>query len=59
MNKERNYSFDTLKCIMCFFVILIHSSFYGKMYINGIIDIAVPIFFMISGFFLPPPLLYI
>lgn len=54
-NSIRNYSFDTLKCIMCFFVILIHSSFYGKMYINGIIDIAVPIFFMISGFFLPPP----
>ena len=51
MNNNRNYSFDTLKCIMCFFVILTHLDFYGKNYINGIIDIAVPIFFMISGYF--------
>lgn len=60
MNNERNYSFDTLKCIMCFFVILIHSSFWGRIYVNGIIYIAVPIFFMISGyFFTPSPYSYI
>ncbi len=39
---------------MCFFVILIHSVFYGKNYVNGIIEIAVPVFLMVSGFFFIP-----
>ena len=49
----RNYSFDTLKLICAIFVIFIHTPqpvFWGN-YITPLIRCAVPIFFMISGYF--------
>ena len=51
---NRNYSLDTLKTICCFFVILEHLWFVCR-WLNGwesqIISMAVPLFFMISGYF--------
>jgi len=50
---ERNVGFDILKCICAFLVVCIHaplgSGFGGD--IKALARIAVPIFFMISGFF--------
>lgn len=49
----RNYSFDTLKLICAIFVIFIHTpqpEIWGN-YITPLIRCAVPIFFMISGYF--------
>ncbi|MBO5864541.1 MAG: acyltransferase family protein [Bacteroidaceae bacterium] len=49
----RNYSFDTLKLICAIFVIFIHTpqpEIWGN-YITPLIRCAVPMFFMISGYF--------
>ena len=49
----RNYSFDTLKLLCAIFVIFIHTpqpEIWGN-YITPLIRCAVPIFFMISGYF--------
>ncbi len=50
--KKRNISFDVLKAICAFLVICIHTPFPGEIgrYINALTRIAVPLFFMISGF---------
>lgn len=51
--KQRFKGLDILKCIACFLVICIHCPFpseFGK-YFNSISRCAVPIFFMITGFF--------
>lgn len=49
----RNYSFDTLKFICAIFVIFIHTPQpeLWNNYITPIIRCAVPIFFMISGYY--------
>lgn len=44
---------NTLKLFMALMVVGIHLPFYGKSYVFDFLRIAVPIFFMISGYFLP------
>lgn len=44
----RQSSFDVLKCISAFLVVMIH---YGPYWINPISRIAVPLFFMITGYY--------
>lgn len=53
LKNERYNSIDVLKCLCAFMVICIHAPFPGKIgeYLVAISRIAVPIFFMISGFF--------
>lgn len=54
LNKSnRSKGLDILKCIASFLVICIHSPFVGEIgkYFNVISRCAVPIFFMITGFF--------
>lgn len=48
MKETRNSSFDFMKCIAAFFVINIH---YGFEWLNPITRCAVPIFFIISGYY--------
>ena len=52
---SRKESFDTLKFFLAFFVIVIHTGFTGYigLGINAIARIAVPLFFMITGYYLP------
>ncbi len=52
-DKSRNNSIDILKCLCAFLVICIHIPFPGELgkFVVTITRIAVPIFFMISGFF--------
>ena len=49
----RNYSLDTLKFVCAIFVIFIHTPQpeIWEIYITPLIRCAVPIFFMISGYF--------
>ena len=49
---KRIYSIDTLKCIAAFLVVFIHAPLENvlKDYVMVITRIAVPIFFLISGF---------
>lgn len=49
----RNPTFDILKCVLSFWVICIHKSFPGVIgeIINTVARTAVPLFFMITGFF--------
>lgn len=49
---NRYYNLDTLKCIACLMVIYIHTQ--SIWYILLISKIAVPIFFLISGYFYTP-----
>ena len=53
---QRYYSLDKLKTICSFLIVCIHAPFPGTIgeYIRAISRIAVPIFFMISGFFWDP-----
>lgn len=53
MSKERNYNLDVLKTICAFLVICIHVPFPGIVgeIIIPLARIAVPIFFMITGYF--------
>lgn len=53
LNLNRKIGLDVLKCIAAFLVVCIHASFYDKFgdYFTAISRIAVPIFFMISGYF--------
>lgn len=51
MVKVRNHSLDTLKLICAFLVVFIHSSYPYKADILPITDVAVPLFFCISGYF--------
>lgn len=59
MNKKtcqpRKGNIDLLRCIMSFFVICIHCKFPYKDSVREIIDIAVPVFFLISGFLFYTP----
>lgn len=52
--KERNSSFDVIKCFAAFMVVSIHftphDSFVG-IYINALCRMAVPIFFVITGYY--------
>ena len=52
-NLKRHVGFDILKCICAFLVICIHAPFPGEFgkYIVALSRIAVPIFFMITGFY--------
>ncbi len=45
-------SLYALKALCALFVVAIHTPLLGKPYIREILDVAVPCFFMISGFFL-------
>ena len=47
----RNHSIDTLKLICALLVVFIHCSYPYKAYILPITDVAVPLFFCISGYF--------
>ena len=52
--KERYWTFDFLKFVCAFFVVCIHIKFpgaVGNAFQSTICRIAVPIFFMITGFF--------
>lgn len=51
----RKESFDTLKFFLAFFVVIIHTGFTGWIGLgsNAISRIAVPLFFMITGYYLP------
>ena len=50
---QRNSGFDILKSICAFLVVCIHAPFVGKFggYFTALARIAVPIFFMITGFY--------
>lgn len=52
-DKNRNIGLDILKSIAAFFIDCIHAPFYGEFgkYATSIARCAVPIFFMITGFF--------
>lgn len=52
MRKTQIDSLYALKAICAFFVVAIHTPLLGKPYIREILDVAVPCFFMISGYFL-------
>ena len=54
LSKQRYEALDALKCICAFLVITIHVAFRGNVgtYCKAIARMAVPIFFMISGFFM-------
>ena len=51
----RQESFDTLKFFLAFLVVVIHTGFTGHvgLGINAFARIAVPLFFMITGYYLP------
>lgn len=49
---EKIKSLFALKAICAFFVIIIHFPFIGKVYLDPITKISVPIFYMITGYFL-------
>lgn len=51
--RRRNYSLDLLKFIASFFVVCIHFKFFGKAgeYVTVAARFAVPMFFMISGYY--------
>lgn len=54
--QKRIYSIDSLRLIAAFLVVCIHTSGYiGKEYITTLARVAVPLFFMISGYFLYTP----
>lgn len=54
MEEKRNNSIDNLKAICTFLIICIHVPFPGEIgaYFITLTRIAVPIFFMITGFFI-------
>lgn len=54
----RNLSIDYLKVVLAFFIVCLHGGFFynineqlGYLLVNGLFRIAVPIFFIINGFF--------
>ena len=53
LNLNRKIGLDVLKCIAAFLVVCIHASFYDKFgdYFTAISRMAVPIFFIITGYF--------
>ena len=53
MEEKRNNSIDNLKAICTFLIVCIHVPFPGEIgaYFITLTRIAVPIFFMITGFF--------
>lgn len=56
MEKIRYNQFDKLKTLCAFFIVCLHATFpnaFGE-YFTALIRIAVPIFFMISGYFFDP-----
>lgn len=73
MKREKNYNMELLRVIACVMVVCIHvTNYYSRGYgeisnssyifsiiINGICRLAVPLFFMISGFLLLPEVLVI
>ena len=57
--KNRNEGIDMLRMVCAFFIVCIHIPFPGGVgsYIKAVSRIAVPIFFMISGYYLMRDLL--
>lgn len=56
MKRERLYSLDVLKALCSFLVLCIHAPFPGTWgrYVQALSRIAVPVFFLISGYFYTP-----
>lgn len=52
MQQNRNYSIDSLRMYCAVLVVLIHSQFLFKDIVFPLLRIAVPLFFMISGYFI-------
>ena len=73
MKREKNYNMELLRVLACIMVVCIHvTNYYSRGYgeishisyifsivINGICRVAVPLFFMISGYFLLPEVMVI
>jgi len=53
VNNGRNNGLDVLKFLCAFFVICIHATFSWREYIEPLTRVAVPVFFIISGYFYP------
>lgn len=51
MADKRNCGLDILKCLACFLVICIHADYSLKRAVEPLARIAVPVFFMITGYF--------
>lgn len=51
MATERNHSIDSLKLLCALLVVFIHCKYPYKEYVLPITDVAVPLFFCISGYF--------
>ena len=51
MIKKRINSIDVMRIIAAFAVVTVHTKFFGSRYLNSTLINAVPLFFMISGFF--------
>ena len=51
MTRERNHSIDSLKLLCALLVVLIHCKYPYKAEVLPITDVAVPLFFCISGYF--------
>lgn len=73
MKREKNYNMELLRVVACIMVVCIHvTNYYSRDYgeisnasylfsiiVNGLCRLAVPLFFMISGFLLLPEVLVI
>lgn len=51
MTIERNHSIDSLKLLCALLVVLIHCKYPYKADVLPVTDVAVPLFFCISGYF--------
>jgi len=53
LSSKRKQGLDVLKCLCCFLVVVLHAPFGGELgkYIIMLARVAVPIFFMITGYF--------
>ena len=51
VSTQRNHGIDILKFFCAFLVLLGHTGYPGKIYIDPFVRIAVPVFFMVTGFF--------
>ncbi len=51
MAKQRINSIDALRIIAAFFIVCIHMQFFAMDSVNAVARFAVPVFFMISGYF--------
>ena len=50
--KKENHAIHALKVLLAFYVVVIHTSLYGKEFLTPLTSTAVPCFFLISGYYL-------